>query len=381
MKSVLLTFDYPPIVGGIANALATFLRLARPAGCVILAPRAPGAREFDAGFPVRTVRFPGLAQLRFAGKALTLAAAATWTAFTLIRVRPHVFVAAQLVRAGPMALVWQLVTGRPYDVWVYGGETDPQFTSGRWLTRLLHGVLRRARKVFTNSPFTTREMLDFGLCEDAVVELPLGVDRSVFRPREKSADLVARHSLAGEIVFTTIGRLVERKGVDMMLRAFGELRDEMPPWQYLVVSDGPYRARLEAMVADLDLQQHVTFTGYVEEDELVDYYNLCDVFAMPNRQVGHESESSLSVEGFGMVFLEAAACGKPVIAGRSGGAVDAVADGYNGFSVDPESVEDLKSAIRQLLDPDRRAAMGTAGIEFASRFDWQRSAEILKTYM
>ena len=381
MKSVLVTFDYPPIVGGIANALATFLRLARPSRCLILAPGAPGAAEFDGDFPVPTLRFPVVAGLGFVGKTLTLVAAVTWTALNLIRVRPDLFVAAQLVRAGPMALVWQLVSRRPYDVWVYGGETSPQFTSMRWLTRLLHGILRRARKVFTNSPYTTREMLDFGLREDAVVELPLGVERTVFFPQEKPAHLLQRHALAGKVVFSTIGRLVERKGVDTMLRALSEMREEMPPWHYLVVSDGPYRPRLEEMVAELGLQQHVTFTGYVEDSELVGYYNVCDVFAMPNRQVGHETESSLSVEGFGMVFLEAAACGKPVIAGRSGGAVDAVDDGYNGFSVDPESVGDLKNAIRQLLDPDRRATMGSAGIDFASRFDWGRSAQILRSHM
>ena len=167
----------------------------------------------------------------------------------------------------------------------------------------------------------------------------------------------------------------------MMLRALNELRDEMPPWHYLIVSDGPYRPQLEEMVAELDLKSLVTFTGYVDQEDLVTYYNLCDVFAMPNRQVGHETESSLSVEGFGMVFLEAAACAKPVIAGRSGGAVYAVEDGYNGFSVDPENVEELKRAIRELMDPDRRTAMGVAGIDFAGRFDWGKSAEILRLYI
>jgi len=381
MKSVLVTFDYPPIVGGIANALATFVGMARPTGCVILAPQAPGAAEFDADFPVPTIRFPNWTRLGFAGKALSFVAAVARTGLTLIRIRPDLFVAAQLVRAGPMALAWHLLSGRPYDVWVYGGETSAQFTSMRWLTRLLHVVLRRARTVFTNSQYTTQEMLAFGLREEAVVELPLGVDRSVFFPQEKSSALLEQYALVDKIVFTTIGRLVERKGVDTMLRALGELRDEMPPWHYLIVSDGPYRPQLESIVSELDLEPQVTFTGYVDQQELVTYFNLCDVFAMPNRQVGHETESSLSVEGFGMVFLEAAACSKPVIAGRSGGAVYALEDGYNGFSVDPENVEELKRAIKELMDPDRRRAMGVAGIDFASRFDWAKSAEILRTYI
>ena len=135
----------------------------------------------------------------------------------------------------------------------------------------------------------------------------------------KKPQYVERYGLKNKLVFMTLGRLVERKGIDMMLEALSAIAASLPPWHYLVVSDGPDRERLETLTAKLDLQDRVTFTGYVERDELPIYYNLCDIFTMPNREVS--GAGTLSVEGFGTVFVEAAACAKPVIGGRSGGAV------------------------------------------------------------
>jgi len=381
LRSLLLTYDYPPIVGGIASVLAVFWRLCGHSRSLILAPGGRGARQFDSQHPVQTIRYPVVGILGPLGKALTFFLALAWAAACLLRYRPELVVAGQLVRAGPIALAWCRLTGRPFDVWVYGGETSPSFTSLPLLTRHLHGVLRRARTIFTNSPFTTQEMIAFSLDPERVVELPLGADQQVYHPAEKDPAYVERLGLAGRLVFLTVGRLVERKGVDSMLTALGDLREELPPWHYLVVSDGPQRSQLEALAAERGIESCVTFTGYVEDAELPAYYNLCDIFAMPNREVQVEGANSLSVEGFGIVFLEAASCGKPVIAGHSGGAVYAVEDGVSGFSVDPTDPEALRHAIRQLLDPDKRRVMGQAGIEFAGRFSWERSAEILRKYL
>jgi glycosyltransferase involved in cell wall biosynthesis len=125
----------------------------------------------------------------------------------------------------------------------------------------------------------------------------------------------------------------------------------------------------------------LVFCGFVDDARLPAYYNTCDVFAMPNREVADPEHGSLSVEGFGIVFLEAAACGKPVIAGRSGGAVYAVDDGTTGLLVDGDDVESLQQALLSLADEERRQRMGAAGIRFAVRFDWQRSADILRRYL
>ncbi|MBQ39268.1 MAG: hypothetical protein CME04_23020 [Gemmatimonadaceae bacterium] len=380
-RSLLVTFDYPPTVGGIALVLDRFWRLAGHDGCLILAPDAPGAADFDATHPVRTVRFPSPGGGVGWGKVLTFLCGALWTAAWLLRHRPQLFVAGQVVRAGPLAWLFHRITGHPYDVWVYGGETREAFVGPDWLGHFLRRILRRAQTLFTNSPFTTREMLDYGLATEQVVELPLGVDGGIFEPGAADADLIDAYGLQDCLTYLTVGRLVERKGVDHMLEALAGLGDRLPPWKYLVVSDGPYREALEALSRRLGLTDRVHFCGFIDDARLPAFYRTCDVFAMPNREVVVPGQGSLSVEGFGIVFLEAAACGKPVIAGRSGGAVHAVEDGTTGLLVDGEDIESLQQALLGLTDVGRRQRMGAAGIRFAARFDWQRSADILKRYL
>jgi phosphatidylinositol alpha-1,6-mannosyltransferase len=379
MKTLLLTFDYPPIIGGIANVLATFTRLASGPECVILAPAGKGAKELDASHPVRTIRYPTFSEKHLIGKLLNLASAAVWTVMWVVYHRPRILIAGQVVRAGPIAYLWHRMTGRPFYLWVFGGETDPAFTPSSFFTRFLHRILRAACVVFTNSPFTSMEMKRFGIPEERVVELPRGVDKRDYYPTERNPQYVERYGLEDKLVFMTLGRLVERKGIDMMLEALSGLAEDLPPWHYLVVSDGPDRERLETLAEKLELRDHVTFTGYVERHELPIYYNLCDIFAMPNRKVS--GTNTLSIEGFGTVFVEAAACAKPVIAGRSGGAVFAVDDRVNGILVDSTDLDDIKRAIHSLMDRETREKMSAAGVEFAKRFDWERSAEILRSYL
>lgn len=378
-RSLLITFDYPPIVGGIAHVLGRFWRLAGHAGCTILAPSTAGAAAHDEDHPIHTLRFAA-AGSRPIGKVSAFVAASWQAAWWLARNRPDFVIAGQLVRAGPICYLWHRLTGRPFDLWVYGGETATHFTGNAWMTRRLHRILRSARHVFTNSPFTTQEMLDFGLDEETVVEVPLGVDRDTFHPQPSTPEFLDRFALQDRLVLLTVGRLVQRKGVDAALRTLHSLGDRIPPWRYVIVSDGPYRPQLEELVVELGLSDQVTFTGYVEEDDLPRLYNACDIFLMPNREVAESTDSSLSVEGFGIVFLEAAACGKPVIAGRSGGAVHAVEDGVSGILVDADSPE-LGDALLQLAEAEQRQRMGAAGLDFAARFTWERSAEVLRQYL
>lgn len=380
MRTLLVTFDYPPMVGGIATLFGTLWPRAGHAETMILAPSGAGSAALDAAHPGRVFRFPASGRGGRLAKALDMATCLVWFAAIAVRHRPEMVIAGQIARAGPLAHVWSALTGRPYAVWVYGGETSSAFTASPLATRYLQHVLRAARHVFSISPFTSRTVIEFGVPADHVIEIPLGVSEAL-RPMPKDPHYVARFDLAGKLVFLSVGRLIERKGIDTMLEALAGLDDRLPPWRYLIVSDGPYRRSLEQLARQLDLQERVVFTGYVDDDELPIYYNLCDIFAMPNREVRSDGASSLSVEGFGMVFIDAAACGKPVIGGRSGGAVHAVDDGLNGLLVEPGDVDGLRRAILELTDPELRARMGRAGIELAARFTWERAAEKLRPYL
>jgi phosphatidylinositol alpha-1,6-mannosyltransferase len=158
-------------------------------------------------------------------------------------------------------------------------------------------------------------------------------------------------------VVVSVSRLVPRKGMDVLIRAAARLAPVHPELEVIIGGSGRDRARLERLVAELAAP--VRLVGRVDDDDLPGLYGAADIFTMDcrNRWLGLEQE------GFGIVFLEAAACGIPQVAGQSGGAAEAVLHGETGLVVqDPRSVAALADALRALIiDPDRRAAMGAAG--------------------
>jgi phosphatidylinositol alpha-1,6-mannosyltransferase len=167
-----------------------------------------------------------------------------------------------------------------------------------------------------------------------------------------------------------VSRLVARKGQDSLIAALPEIRRQVPGAALLLVGDGPYGDRLRRLAADLDVAEHVVFTGPVRWDELPAHHAVGDVFALPCRTRGR----GLDVEGLGIVLLEAAAAGLPVVAGRSGGAPETVRPGQTGEVVDGRDVTELADTLAGLLsDPDRAQEMGAAGRDWMSR-EWQWSA-------
>jgi phosphatidylinositol alpha-1,6-mannosyltransferase len=179
-----------------------------------------------------------------------------------------------------------------------------------------------------------------------------------------------------EHIILSVGNLVSRKGHDMVIRALPRLLDIMGDVTYLIVGDGPHRAELEALALALGVRERVAFAGRVPDEDLPDIYALCDAFVLPSR----EQLDSCDVEGFGMVFLEANASGKPVVAGRSGGIGDAVLDGETGLLVDPLDPDCIASSIGKLLaNPQLASRMGEQGRERAVReFSWPAVAARLR---
>jgi phosphatidylinositol alpha-1,6-mannosyltransferase len=173
-------------------------------------------------------------------------------------------------------------------------------------------------------------------------------------------------------VLLTVARLVPRKGHDTVIRALEKIVLASPETVYVIAGEGSERARLEALVAELGLAGNVRFAGLVPDTELADFYNLCDLFVHMNRNVNGD------LEGFGIVFLEAAACGKPVIAGKSGGTYAAVADGGSGYLLEPEDHDALANTVLRLWsDPGEMRRLGEVGRARATEFDWDRSARKL----
>jgi phosphatidylinositol alpha-1,6-mannosyltransferase len=193
-----------------------------------------------------------------------------------------------------------------------------------------------------------------------MVKIAPGIDVDHFCPQD-STELRKELKLENKQVIVSVGRLVHRKGQDHLIQALPEILKSVPDAHVLMVGQGPYLPHLKKLVARHNLNDHVSFIGRIQSAQLPQYICAGDIFAMPSRS----RFFGLEVEGLGIVYLEASACGLPVIAGSSGGAPDAVLDGVTGFVVDGENNEEIAAAVIRLLnDVDGAKAMGTAGREW-----------------
>jgi phosphatidylinositol alpha-1,6-mannosyltransferase len=205
-----------------------------------------------------------------------------------------------------------------------------------------------------------------------------GADVERFRPDLETADIRQRLAIGEDPLVVCVSRLVARKGQDVLIDAMPEIRSRIPTARLLIVGGGPDEDRLRSRAARAP-EGSVLFAGQVDESDLPRYYAVGDVFAMPCRtRLG-----GLEVEGWGNVFIEAAACARPVVVGDSGGARESLIDGETGILVDGGSVTEVATAVGDLLaDPDRARAMGAAGRQRVLRsHTWPDIAERLGQWL
>jgi len=203
----------------------------------------------------------------------------------------------------------------------------------------------------------------------AMVKIAPGIDTTHFSPQPSAVQLRSSLGLTDKKVIVSVGRLVHRKGQDSLISAMPEILRRHPDAHILMVGAGPYREHLEKLVADLKLESAITFIGRIQHDELPRYICVGDIFAMPSRS----RLAGLEVEGLGIVYLEASACELPVIAGKSGGAPDAVLEGETGITVDGRNPTEIAQAVIYLFDyPAQAVAMGRRGREWIySTWRWE----------
>ena len=194
----------------------------------------------------------------------------------------------------------------------------------------------------------------------AMVRIAPGIDVDHFSPVD-SSKLRKELNLEGKKVIVSVGRLVHRKGQDHLIQSLPEIMKRVPNAHLLMVGKGPYLDHLAKLVALNKLEDHVSFIGRIQYAELPQFICVGDVFAMPSRS----RFGGLEVEGLGIVYLEASACGLPVVAGVSGGAPDAVIEGVTGVVVDGTDNSEITDAIVSLLnDSEKAKKMGKAGREW-----------------
>ena len=240
-----------------------------------------------------------------------------------------------------VAAYWlKMLTNVPYWAIAHGVES--------WNIQrpALKKALHHADRILAVSHYTRDRLLAEQNLDPAKIKiLPNTFDERRFQISSKPTYLLQRYHLSPErstiLTVARLNRQEQYKGYDRLLQALPTIIKEIPNLHYLIIGKGDDLARVEQMIQYLNLQSRVTLAGFVPDDELCDHYNLCDVFAMPSKG-----------EGFGIVYLEALACGKPTLGGNRDGAIDALCHGELGALVDPDNIEEIAQTLIQILQGD-----------------------------
>jgi phosphatidylinositol alpha-1,6-mannosyltransferase len=277
---------------------------------------------------------------------------------------------ARALPEGLVAWIMARLLRKPLVVYCHGEELSTWGRGNKFRTMLW--VYRHADANIANSEYTLEEMVKLGVRRETITLIYPGVETERFRPGLPCEDLKQSIGLqAGQHLILSVGRLVRRKGFDQVIRAMPELVKQGIDAHYALIGIGEDWDYLSDLAKELGVSERLHLLGHVSPEDLPRWYNACDVFVMANREINGDTE------GFGMVFLEAAACGKPAIAGDAGGTGAAVVDGETGFRVDGTKVESLVSALTSILhDSELATRLGQTGLERAKEeFSWDAVAD------
>lgn len=349
MRVLLVTSQFAPEIGGVPRLLAQFC-VHRPAQLEL---RALSVRQqpasfyhgFEAPCAVERVAPSGIAgatSLRF-GMHL-------WR--TLRHWRPQVVFCGVAYPTAIIAGWLARLASIPYVVYTHSEDTTIQ---GRLQRLALGKALRHAEGLIAVSAFTREQLVCLGIDPERVEIIHPGVEMACSAPVKP---YLLPDVPADRWLLLSVGRLIRRKGQDTVIRALPRLAERVPNVHYAIVGNGEAEDDLRGLAAELGVADRVTFAGAIANDALPAWYHACDVFVLPTRPSNDGSE----VEGFGIVFLEAAAAGKPTVGGRAGGVADAILEDETGLLVDPFDVEALITALERLaLEPGLAQRLGCAG--------------------
>lgn len=369
MTTLLVSEIFPPKTGGSGRWFWEIYRRLPRADYAFAVGQDPRQTDFDRTHDLRTCRIPlamkawgirslsglwgyarGLRHLRRLAKAEGV----------------HVVHCGRCLPEGVMALALKWTRRIPYVCYVHGEDVGTASTS-REQTWLVRRVLAGAEFLIANSHNTERLLREeWQIPPERIVVLHPGVDTNYFHPADRNPAVRARLGWGDRPVLLTVGRLQKRKGHDVLIQALAEVRRHVPGVLYAIVGEGEEASFLRGLVKELGLDDQVQFLGEISDADLLHCYQQCDLFVLPNRQVGKD------VEGFGMVLLEAQACGRPVVAGASGGTAETMRIPETGEIVPCEGPDELATLLASLLtDRPRLERMGAAARSWVvEQFDW-----------
>jgi phosphatidylinositol alpha-1,6-mannosyltransferase len=373
-RYLVLTELFLPTKGGTAVWFAEVYRRLSGKETHIVTADVPDAAAVDAVHPntVHRIRMHRVTWLRpeSLGMYANLFIKSLWLALT------HRFTAIHAGRALPEGITAWLVarlTLHPVVIYAHGEELTTWGHGGKY--KAMRFALRHADRVIANSEFTRDALIKMNVDPASITLIYPGVDVARFRPGLACADLRQAVGVAdsGKLILS-VGRLSRRKGFDQVIQALPALIQAGLDIQYVLIGIGEDYDYLFDLARKHGVAERVHLLGHVSADDLPRWYNACDVFAMPNREINGDTE------GFGMVFIEAAACAKTVVAGTAGGTGAAVVNGVTGLRVDSNEAAMVTSALRYLLDdPLLVLRMGEAGLVRAqAEFAWERVADKMR---
>ncbi|MCY4410681.1 MAG: glycosyltransferase family 4 protein [Caldilineaceae bacterium] len=360
LKIALLTLDFAPRVGGMQQYLFEICRrVGRQCNLTVVHPDGNPTALSEEPFQMVTFgqnRSDGFSAEGNPRSTPGTVLLTTWRiARALTALQPHLTVVGH---AHPLLLLPAALSRRPYIALAYGNDFEA--AQLRWHSPIFNRLLASARPLVTISHANAQRLQELGLPPPELL-LP-GTNPDRFTPPASPP--------SGPPILLTVARLVSRKGIDTVLRALPPLLDQTPGLQYWIVGSGPARHSLAQLARKLKLSHAVRFMDAVSDFELPEVYQKATIFVMTSRAEYHAG----SVEGFGIVYLEASACGLPVVAARSGGAAEAVIENETGLLVPPDDPQALTQALTRLLnDPTLRQRLGSAGRRWVeNEMNWDR---------
>jgi phosphatidylinositol alpha-1,6-mannosyltransferase len=356
MKTLLFTLEYPPFNGGVANYYGQLAdHWPEPADWLVLSNN--DGRLLDKRYFI-----PWLAAYRALQK--------------IRRQNPDLRVlVGQILPLGTVAWLSSLFKPLVYEVFLHGMDFPFALRSPRkkYLTGL---ILKKAHKIICANSYVASLVAEWRpeLAAKTIIVNPGISVPDQHEPISSEQSWRDKLNIGSHLLLLSLGRLVRRKGVDTTLEALALLDEETRSrLRYVVAGTGPEAAALAQLAAEKKLQDIVYFVGAVADVGKWSLLHECDILVMPSRNIKGD------FEGFGIVYLEANLCGKPVIAARSGGVIDAVAANVSGLLVEPYDPAALAVAIKKLAgNPEWQATLGQQGRERAIRdFDWSKQAAYL----
>lgn len=350
------SFDYPPNHGGIARLCATFATALKQSGVSahVLTQRAE--KGIETPFIDRTISTQRVSRARPIREWYALKA--------MIGKRNQGCISGIWY---PEGLIAALAGARPHIILAHGAELFPPLQTWRrplwaWLRRI---VLTSADIVIANSQYTAQLVRSFTPAAN-VAAVPLAVDHNIFVPNNRTQARTQWGIDERLRVLCSVSRVHRFKGHDMVLHALATLPSAMrADFTYLVAGQGPALVDLQALANQLGVADQVRWLGFVSEEQLPSLYQAADLFVLTTR----ETPTAQAVEGFGLVFLEAQACGTPVIGTRTGGIPDAVTHGDGGWLIEQDDIDALTENLCKLYaDPTAFAAMGKRARQRVERY-------------